>query len=388
MRYLARDLDAELVVARTRGSHLFDTRGRKYIDFVMGWCVGNFGWRNAALARAVKQFHGPDYVYPGFAYKRWEELARLLAAIAPGRLTKSFRATGGSEAVDVALQAAMIHTGRGKFLSLEGSYHGNTIAALSIGASENRDKLANRLPNCDTIAPPLDAHALDKVETRLKRRDVAAFIMEPVSINLGVLIPEVEFMTGLQRLCRRYGTLLVMDEVASGFGRTGRLFATEHFDIEPDMVCVGKAMTGGVSGMGAVISTRDVAESMEEDGTFYSTYGWHPRSTEAAIATMRFVVRHKKALLAHVAEMSEYFSDRLSRMRFTRVKHVATIHVKGLAIGIDFENEDEADAVQAKCRRNGLLTSTEGSTLLLLPALTIPRRVAKTGLDILEKCVG
>jgi len=86
--------------------------------------------------------------------------------------------------------------------------------------------------------------------------------------------------------------------------------------------------------------------------------------------------------LAHVAEMSEYFSDRLSRMRFTRVTHVATIHVKGLAIGIDFENEDEADAVQAKCRRNGLLTSTEGSTLLLLPALTIPRRVAKTGLDI------
>ena len=327
-------------------------------------------------------------MYPGFAYKRWEELARRLAAIAPGRLTKSFRATGGSEAVDIAVQAAMVHTGRRKFLSLEDSYHGNTIAGLSLGASENREKLANLLSNCDKIAPPLDAKALDKVETRLKRRDVAAFIMEPISINLGVLIPEDEFMTGLQRLCRRYGTLLVMDEVATGFGRTGRLFATEHFNLEPDIMCVGKAITGGVSGMGAVISTREVAESMEEDGTFYSTYGWHPRSTETAIATMRFIVRHKTSLLAHVAEMSEYFSDRLAGMRFTRVKHVAAIRVKGLAIGIDVKSGDAADALQAKCRRQGLLAATEGSTLLLLPALNVPKRVAKRGLDILEKCVG
>ena len=119
-------------------------------------------------------------------YKPWTELAPRLAAIVPGRLTKSFRATGGSEAVELALQAAMVHTKRRRFVSLEDAYHGNTIAALSIGASENRETFPNLLQSCDKIAPPLDARALEKIEARLKRRDIAAFVMEPVSINLGV----------------------------------------------------------------------------------------------------------------------------------------------------------------------------------------------------------
>ena len=109
---LARDLPAELQVAATNGSILTDSRGRKYIDFVMGWCVGNFGWRPAAIAKAIERFKGPDYVYPGYSYAPWTELARLLASLAPRPLTTCFRATGGSEAVDLALQAAMIHTDR------------------------------------------------------------------------------------------------------------------------------------------------------------------------------------------------------------------------------------------------------------------------------------
>src|SRR6185436_7033778 len=109
---LARDLPAELQVAATNGSTVTDSRGRKYIDFVMGWCVGNFGWRPAAMAKALERFKGPDYVYPGYSYAPWTELARLLASLAPRPLTVCFRATGGSEAVDLALQAAMIHTGR------------------------------------------------------------------------------------------------------------------------------------------------------------------------------------------------------------------------------------------------------------------------------------
>ena len=132
---LAREEPAELQVAATNGSIVTDSRGRKYIDFVMGWCVGNFGWRPAAIAKAIERFKGPDYVYPGYAYAPWTELARLLTSLAPRSLTTCFRATGGSEAVDLALQAAMIHTGRRAFLSLEGSYHGNSLAGLSIGAS-------------------------------------------------------------------------------------------------------------------------------------------------------------------------------------------------------------------------------------------------------------
>jgi 4-aminobutyrate aminotransferase-like enzyme len=157
------------------------------------------------------------------------------------------RATGGSEAVDLALQAAMFHTGRRGLLSLEGSYHGNSLAGLSIGASDNRERIKNLLPHCGKIAPPFDAKAVRRIEQRLKRRDVAAFIMEPISINLGVLIPEKDAIRRVRDLCRRYGTLFIADEVASGFGRTGRLFACKHFDLDPDMLCVAKAMGGGLA---------------------------------------------------------------------------------------------------------------------------------------------
>ena len=285
---LAREEPAELQVAATNGSIVTDSRGRKCIDFVMGWCVGNFGWRPAAIAKAIERLKGPDYVYPGYAYAPWTELARLLTSLAPRPLTTCFRATGGSEAVDLALQAAMIHTGRRAFLSLEGSYHGNSLAGLSIGASDNREHIKNLLPHCAKIAPPLDAKALRRIEQRLKRRDVAAFVMEPISINLGVLIPEKDAIRRVRDLCSRYGTLFIADEVACGFGRTGRLFACEHFDLDPDMLCVAKAMSGGLAPIGAVIATAPIATSMEEnEGAFYSTYGWHPRSVAAAIATLR-----------------------------------------------------------------------------------------------------
>jgi acetylornithine/succinyldiaminopimelate/putrescine aminotransferase len=382
---LARDLPAELQVAATNGNVLTDSRGRQYIDFVMGWCVGNFGWRPAEITNAIRRFKGPDYVYPGFSYAPWTELARLLASLAPRPLTTCFRATGGSEAVDLALQAAMIHTGRRGLLSLEGSYHGNSLAGLSIGASHNREQIKNLLPHCSKIAPPLDANALRRVEQRLKRRDVAAFIMEPISINLGVLIPEKDVIRRVRDLCRRYGTLFIADEVACGFGRTGRLFACEHFDLDPDMLCVAKAMSGGLAPIGAMNATAPIATSMEEnDGTFYSTYGWHPRSVAAAIATLRDLKANRKRLLAGVAEMSEYFRVRLLQLEFDQP---AAVRIQGLAVGIDVGAEEYADAIQRKCRRNGLLVSTEGSTVLLLPSLLIDQRTASRGLDILARSI-
>jgi acetylornithine/succinyldiaminopimelate/putrescine aminotransferase len=380
-RYLARDGESEgLQVVRAQGSYLFDSRGKKYVDFLMGWAVGNFGWNNPRLRARARRFRGPDYVFPGFSYKGWADLAQLLARITPGELTKCFRATGGTEAVDIALQAAIVHTGRKKFLSIEDSYHGNSLASLSVGGGEEIDTMLRS----HHIALPLDENALDKVETRLKRRDVAGFIMEPIIINLGVYSPEPGFMTGLQRLCRRYGTLFIMDEVASGFGRTGKLFATEHFDIEPDIMCLAKAITGGATAMGAAIATPDVAESMEEKGTFYSTFGWHPVSADVSLANIHYIIKHKKRLLDHVADMSAYFGDRLAAMDF---EETPRLNIRGLAIGVDVGDGDYADRIQERARRGGLLLTTQGSSVLMLPALNIDRGAAKRGMDILEDSV-
>jgi acetylornithine/succinyldiaminopimelate/putrescine aminotransferase len=385
MGFLARDEPGELEVARTEDSFVFDTKGRKYIDFMMGWCVGNFGWGNAVLIKEAKTFRGPDYVYPGYSYPPWEELAKLLVSIASPGLTKAFRATGGSEAVDIALQAAMIHTGRRGFISLEESYHGNSIGGLSVGGSGKRKQVRNLLPKCYKIKPPLNEEALRKLEVRLKGRDIAAFILEPISINLGVLIPEKRFMQRLQPLCKRYGTLIIADEVATGFGRTGKLFACEHFNLRPDIMCMAKAVTGGLGGMGATLMTRAVARSMEKHGSFYSTYGWHPRSAELAIAAVHYLNKHKDRLLRNAARRSDYFAERLSQMPF---KQRATIRVKGLAIGIDLADEDYASELHKRCRRRGLLLSHENdSTLLLLPALNMERSVAQEGLDIMTGCV-
>jgi adenosylmethionine-8-amino-7-oxononanoate aminotransferase len=383
-RFLAREDAPDLQIARSKDSHLIDADGKHYVDFLMGWCVGNFGWGNAVIEKPAKAFKGPDYVYPGFDYQPWEDLAFLLVSVAPPGLGKCFRATGGSEAVDLALQAAMLHTGRAKFMSLEDSYHGNTLGCLSIAASGKREKLRNLLPNCLKVDPPLDERLLGKIETQLKKREVAAFIMEPISMNLGVLIPEDEFLPELQRLCRRYGTLLVMDEVATGFGRTGTLFASDQYDLQPDIITLAKAITDGVGGMGAMIATAEVASSMEEDGSFYSTYGWHPRSTAVAITTLKYIIRNERRLIAHVTATAEYFAMRLAAMNF---RHDVEVRQRGLAIGLDFGDEDYADKVGERCRKKGLLVSPEGETVLLIPALTIDQKTAQKGLDILERCV-
>jgi acetylornithine/N-succinyldiaminopimelate aminotransferase len=383
-KFLGRDAEAEdFQVTRTEGSYVFDAHGKRYIDFLAGWCVGNLGW-----ARDTNQmrFRRPTvtYVYPYYIYRQWVELAELLARIAPGRLQKSFRATGGSEAVEIALQIAMLHTERAKFMSIEGAYHGNTIGGLSIGTSENRETYPNLLAHCLKISPPLNANALAKIEKRLRKRDVAAFIMEPISCNLNVLMPEKEFMTRLARLCRRYGTLLIMDEVACGFGRTGRLFATDHFGIAPDIMCMAKAITGGYAPMGAVITTSAVARLAEKNGSFYSTYGWHPLAVEAALANVRFWIRHKKKLLAHVNEMSALFQERLSQIHF---KERATVRVKGLAVAVQFENSSYAEKIARRCQENRLLLTASDEAITMFPTLNIERKIAAEGLQILERCV-
>jgi adenosylmethionine-8-amino-7-oxononanoate aminotransferase len=139
--------------------------------------------------------------------------------------------------------------------------------------------------------------------------------MEPIVLNLGVLIPDADFMERVQQLCRRYGTLLVMDEVATGFGRTGKLFASEHFGIEPDVVCLAKAISGGHAGMGATVVTRDVADSLAEaESAYWSMYGWHPISVAAAIANIAYLRKNQKRLLSNVLEMGEFFRGHLARM--------------------------------------------------------------------------
>src|SRR6478672_10456829 len=196
----------DVVVGNSADSYLTDARGKKYIDFMMGWCVGNLGWGNTEIRAAVRAFDGPEYVHPNYLYRPWAQLAEMLARITPGKLAVSYRTTGGTESVEGALQIAMAYTGRGAFVSVEDSYHGNSIATMSIGASDNRETFPNLLPHCHKIEPPLDRKALGKVETLLKKRDVAAFIMEPIICSLGAVITTSKIANAIKEDFSLYST--------------------------------------------------------------------------------------------------------------------------------------------------------------------------------------
>ncbi|MDB5038812.1 MAG: argD [Bacteriovoracaceae bacterium] len=379
-KYLARDSDPkDIEVVKTSGSFVFDANGKRYIDFVMGWCVGNLGWGLDPIKNKLKSFKGPDYVTPSMLYKRWAELANLLADITPGNLKKSFRATGGTEAVEVALNAAISHTKRIKFVSIDGCYHGDSLATMSLSSDFPKGG-KNSLLDCKRIKPPLDKKATGELERVLQKKDVAAFIMEPIICNLGVLIPDSDFMKSAQQLCRKYGSLLIMDEVATGFGRTGKLFASEHYDLEPDILCLAKAITGGYAALGATVTTEEVAKSVEY---YYSTYGWHPLSVEAAIANVQYWLKHRDRIEENTNSMSEYFSERLENMPF---KSAPNIRIKGLAIGINFHgDENYGSKIVETAEKKGLLLSESENGFTLFPALNIERAVAEEGLTLLEE---
>lgn len=381
--FVGRDTEPKDVeIAKQDGSFIFSNRGKKYLDFTMGWCVGNFGWNNLEIKSRIQRFRGPDYVSPHQMYKPWTELAQKLAAVAPGQLVKSFRATGGTEAVEIALQAAMNYTQKTKFVSLEDGYHGDSIVARSIGSPDFGPWYKNPF-NDFRIKPPLDGDSAEQVEKRLKKGDVAAVIMEPFVCNRGVMTPTQEFMTRLSEACRANDVLLIIDEVATGFMRTGKMFGSEHFDLKPDILTLGKAITGGFAPMGATLMTEEVATAMNYENSYYSTYGWHPLSVEAALATLQYIEDKKGYLEENIAETSNYIVDRIQSIDF---KKPPKLSWKGLAIGVSFDSEDYGSKIVEKAEEEGLLISEGESGFTLFPALTIDKQTVDEGLDIIEKC--
>jgi 4-aminobutyrate aminotransferase-like enzyme len=365
---------------KAKGSLIFDSNNNKYIDFLSGWNVGNIGWGVREVEDEIRKFDGPNYVDPYSLYQGWVDLAELLAKITPGKLIKSFRATGGTEAVEIALQASILYTKRKKFISLEDSYHGHSIGTMSLMKRPGFNFLDSY-----QIKQPYDEAAGKEVEKILQKGDVAAYISEPVVCNLGVVSPTQEYFNIVQKACKKYGTVFIIDEVATGFGRTGKLFASEYYNLSPDIMCLGKGLTGGYGALAATIMTDELARAMQSDFSFYSTFGWHPLNVTATIANIKYLLKNKSKILKNVNEMSNYFEKQLSEMKF---KYPFKLRIKGLAIGIEFEKEGYAKKIVNKCLENKLLISELGPKIFtIFPALTINKKIAEEGLNILSKSI-
>lgn len=377
------------------GCFLFDKKGKKYIDFLAGWCVGNAGWGRreiiAALDRAAKR---GIYVPPLFKMEEWEIFARKLVSVAPNKkLKKVFRCTSGSEAVEFAIKCARAATGKPYLVTIDGVYHGHTYGAASAGNACSSD-MAPCAPAFLKIAMPnayreISGEDVIREFERLVggRNDIAAFMSEPVWTNAGAIIPPKDFYPAIEKICRKKGILFIMDEVATGFGRCGKIFASDLWGLKPDIMCLGKGLTSGYSTLGATLVTEEIFER-SSGVPHYSTFGWNLLDLAAADANLDVIVRD--GLADNARRLHEYFLEALKP--FFELSFVGEVRGIGMLFGIEIVKDKKtkrpdfarAQIIQDACEKKGLLIETAHHNLFLTPPLVITKEVIDAGVRILK----
>jgi acetylornithine/succinyldiaminopimelate/putrescine aminotransferase len=318
------------------GAHLIDARGDRYLDLYGGYGVFALGRNHPAVITAVREVmeaHTANMPQLGVTLLSGV-LAEQLLARAPASVAAMVPANTGTEAVEAAIKIARAATGRPRILYAEHAFHGLTLGSLSLnGNDEFRDGFGPLLPGCDAVA----FGDLDGLGRELERGDVAAFVVEPVQ-GKGVNIPPGEYLLGAQKLCHGAGALLVCDEVQTGLGRTGRFLALEHWGLEPDMVCLSKALSGGLVPIGAVLVSRkafdSVFDGMERAVRHGSTFGGNDVGAAAALATL--AVLDSEGLIAR-AERSGKLLLELTEPLQERYDVVRGVRGLGLMWAIEFD---------------------------------------------------
>ncbi|MBM4032035.1 MAG: aspartate aminotransferase family protein [Planctomycetes bacterium] len=370
-----------VVVERASGCTLIAGDGREYLDCFSGIATVNAGHGHprvlaAAREQMEKLVHCGTYVYYN---PRAAELARRLAEVTPDSLQKSFFANSGAEAIEGAVRLAKQFTRRRELVCLTLSFHGRTAGTLSITGNRGRKKGFGPYLSGVAFAPapycyrcPLKlsypacgvacADFVDHVLRYQTAGDVAAFIAEPVLGEGGIIVPPPEYFQRAVDIIRKDGALFIADEVQSGFGRTGRLFAIEHYGVEPDILCMAKGIADGWP-LGAFIARPEVADAFTP-GDHLSTFGGNPVCCAAAIANI--AVLQEEQLSARAAERGEQL---LARLRALKAAHplIGDVRGKGLMVGVELVRDAartpadaEAKAVRAACREAGVLLGLGG----------------------------
>jgi ornithine--oxo-acid transaminase len=319
------------------GAYLIDRHGDRYLDFLSGFGVFALGRSHPVVKQALQEVLEADL----------PSLVQLDCALLPGMLGKEllkkvpesinrcFFANSGTEAVEATLKFARYATGRPRILYCDHSYHGLSYGSLSVtGAKEFRDGFEPLLPQCDVI--PFDD--LEALEKELKKKNVAGFIFEPIQ-GKGVNLPPDDFLPQAQALCRQYGTLFIADEVQTGLGRTGKFFAFEHWGLEPDMVAIAKALSGGYIPIGAVLCKEEifakVFHRMDRALVHGSTFGKNPMAMAAGLATLHVLEEEK--LIENSAKMGELFMQGLKPL-VDKYEIFYEVRGKGLMIALEFRS--------------------------------------------------
>ncbi len=327
-------LNFDKLFVRALGVSVWDWQGREYLDFLGGYGALNLGHNHPKVLAALQQVRELPNILQASLGVLAAALAHNLARITPGQLQRSFFCNSGAEAVEGALKLARAATGRSGIIYCQGSFHGKTIGALSVTGREKYQKpFVPLLPQCQAI-PFGDLQALEKA---LQSRQAAAFIVEPIQGEGGIILPPPGYLRRARELCREYGTLFIADEVQTGFGRTGYMFACEAENVEPDIMCLAKSLGGGVMPMGAYITTDEIWKKayggMEKALLHTSTFGGNAMACAAALATIQVI--YEENLAEQAREKGAYFLNRLKELqeRFPLLKEVRG---RGLMIGLEF----------------------------------------------------
>jgi 4-aminobutyrate aminotransferase-like enzyme len=356
-------------LVRGEGAYLFDAEGRRYLDCYCGVTVMNAGHGNPAiLGPTVEQMQRLQHTTTIYLTEPMLELARELAELAPGGLRRSFFCASGSEANEGALLQATLATGRNECVYLKDALHGRTKWAMSVTGLEMWRTDPEPLVTAHAAPGPRHTESLAEVERLLRRGRVAAVIAEPVQGNGGIIVPPEHYWPELRRLCTRYGTLLIADEIQTAWNRTGRWFATEHWGVVPDVITVAKALGNGFP-IAAFLTTDEIAARYTRPAG--ATFGGNLVSCRAALATLAYHREHR------LGERSTSLGARLfGRLREvqTRRPEIAEVRGLGLMIGVELRDADIIDGVLERLKDDGYLLGKTGpgrNVLTLMPPLVV-----------------
>jgi 4-aminobutyrate aminotransferase len=407
----------ETIIVRGEGTYIWDKTGRRYLDFTSGIGVTNTGHCHPRVVAAIREQAGRLlHLQANTAYH--EPMLHLISAlkeVVPSELDTYFFANSGAEAVETAVKLARAATGRTNILAFERSFHGRTVGTMSLTASKSiyRKGYQPLMPGVFFApfaycyrCPKAEANpekygfdkdcvwVLDQVDFLLRSQtapeETAAILVEPILGEGGYVVPPVRFLHGLREICNKHDILLILDEIQSGFGRTGKFFALEHFGIIPDILITAKGMASGLP-MSSVISRKEIMDRWKP-GTHGGTYGGNALSCAAGEATIRVLLEEK--LVENSAHLGKILQSRLSSL-MEKYDHIGDVRGLGLMVGVEFvspggriPDREKAKAIQKRCLDEGLILltcGTDDNIIRWIPPLVIDEDQLDEALSIFEQ---
>ena len=364
-------------VEKAEGSYIYGKDGRAYLDFVAGVSANTLGHSHPKVVNAIKE-QADKYlhvmVYGEYAQEKPVELCKLLAEATPEPLEVTYLVNSGAEAIDGALKLAKRYTGREEIISMKNSYHGNTHGALSVSGNEVHKREFRPLLPMISFIEFNNEEEFSKITEK-----TACVIAETIQGAAGFLTPSQNYFKNLKKRCEEVGALLILDEIQPGFGRTGKLFSFEHYDMVPDILVMGKGMGGGVP-VGAFMSSAEIMKSLQHSPKLghITTFGGNPLIAAASYATLKEVL--ESGLMNEVEEKEKLFRELLVHPKIKKVNG------RGLMLAVELESPEYTLEVAKRCMEKGLIVFWQlyrNEFMRISPPLTISKEEIKKGCEII-----